>query len=399
MRIHPFARIAVTGGGLLLAVLLLLAGVGSTSRAQQPTAVPEATKAGAAAGVPQQAQPIHVIPTAPMGTVPVTATGEPDCHGPLYYKMKKDDTDNKKRDSDRNEIFRFTFEMQDILVKKQNEERALLMAEKAKYSKRCEQAKQQPSLLCSGYSKRSLQSCMLLPDGFDAILCRVALGLDLGAEAAFPKSAEGSQPNAAFRTDDMAVSMLLEGAGTGRLECPKGLPAELEKICREAAAAVDAGAVAGASPEATLLAAWVMALSKRDSALCRAIPKPEHAEFCAAYLNKDLTACTMRRPLLDYVDQDWSCRSTILSTRLHPISLGSEVVLTLGSPYFGTGECTVSMVVEYGGTQNRRDVQTLTLKSQEVKEVRIQLAGEKFLRAESNCEWSDPHWGNPSASR
>lgn len=398
-RFTTVGRLSGYVAGLLVASGLLLT-AHQVSTAHQPTSpqpkaeAPEVPQVPQVPQVPADSQP-HVIKAQPMGSQPLGPDGQPDCHGPLYYKLKKDDELKKQLDSNRQEFTKFTYEVQEILVRKQNEERGQLMAEKLAYTKRCAAAKEQPSFLCAAYSKRSLETCFLLPDGLDAIFCRVMLGLDLGKEAAFPPAAPGAAKDARVQTDDLAVSMLLEGAGTGKLACPDQLPAELDTMCRQAAAVVEKGGDAAAAPQVQLLAGWVMALYKRDSQLCRKIPKPEHAEFCAAYIDKDLTLCRTKRPLLDYVDQDWSCRSTLLATRLYPIKNGSEVVLTLGSPYEGTGDCTISMVVEYGGTQNRRDVKTLQLKSGDVTEVRIPLAGEKFLRAEPNCKWSDKDWGVP----
>lgn len=380
--------------GLLAALALLLVSH-QVSTAQQPVGpqpkadvleIPQVPQ------VPADTQP-HVIKAEPRGIQPVGPDGQPDCHGPLYYKLKKDEETRRKLDSSRAELKKFTYEVQEILVREQEKERKQLMEQKLAYTKRCEAAKEQPSLLCSAYAKRSLDACLVISHGPDSMLCRVALGLDLGIEAAIPRSPEGTKMDPRVLTETLIVRALLDAAGSGRLVCPDGLVGDPKRFCAEAEAVVAGADFAKGSPEARTIAAWVQALHRRDSGLCSLIPMPEHAEFCAAYLDKDLSRCKPRRPLVDYVDQDWSCRSILLSTRLYPVDGGSEVVLTLGSPYDGTGDCTVGVVVEYGGTQNRRDVKTLQLNPGDVTDLRVRFAGERFLRAEPKCTWSEKHIG------
>lgn len=375
----PLGSCARVSAVALFALFPLLSPA-STSTVQQPSPPSAVADPQAPASAPSA-----VDPDAP-------APGEPDCHGPLYYRLKADGEKRKQQDGIKQQIMSFTFDVQDILERQRDLEYKSLLEEKLASSGKCASSKMLPSFVCTAYGKHDLEACFALTRGFDSIICRVALAMENGRAAAFPPAGTGALKEK-FRTDDMAVDLLLNTAQTGHMECPTDAPARLAPLCQFAADAVERGASGPDTPEeARMLAQWALALHSRDPESCAALPTKEHAEFCTAFLAKDPSLCKMRRPLNDVVDRDWSCRSTLLATRLHPLKQGSEVILTVGSPYVGTGTCVVRVVTEYGGTQNRRNVQSLTLKTHDVREVRIPLSGEKFIRAESECQWSDPQW-------
>lgn len=303
------------------------------------------------------------------------AQTQPDCHGPLYYKLKNQDKEQRTSEAARAEVDRFVDSAGGKLVAANLAEGTALLAQRKGEWLDCLARTRRPSVLCLAVVRADEKLCSALsaPERREPclMLSRVATAVKAGrAELC---AAMGEVP-------ERRLCELAAGGGGSCDGLPEGAAS---RVCR-AVAAKAGGKASGLSPEEAVAVAWVRALSAREAAGCDAIPESRERGVCRAAAAGSEEACPLDRPTIEHVDGDYSCRNLVLSHRVHSSAAGTELVVRLGGDFPGKADCQVK--ARLAGSKERIVGSVHPDRGLDLTEIRALVEG-PVEGVEATCRW------------
>jgi hypothetical protein len=319
----------------------------------------EEPKPATVAGTPSTRSVSDGLPGTGTAAAPGTASGQPDCHGPLYYKLKNQDKVRREQEAARTEVERFVDSVGEKLVAANLARGKELVAQRKGEWLTCLAGTRRPSVLCQAVVRGDEKHCRFLaaPEMREPclLLARVAA------------AAQARSTEACAALGDAPERRLCEYAAGAAPAC-EGLPAgPAVRVCQALNAGAGDGAgtgdragagrglAAGLSPEEAAAVGWVRALSTRDAGGCDLIAEAGERGICRAAASRSEEACPLDRPTIEHVDDDYSCRNLVLSFGSHATAAGTEVVVRLGGDFPGSADCQVKarLVAPAPGTVER----------------------------------------------
>ena len=323
------------------------------------------------------------IPTTPEAIAPNgVAPAKKDCHGPLYYKMKNEAEKQRAAEEDRKEATALMEKWGEFLWKVEN--KRIPEEKKAQFRRyeRCLKRKGHPSLLCTALGKHDSSLCRGVIREAEKHTCNLILGVD-----------------GALRKKDISVCDELATGDmrsvcrfviSGEFHCETLSDSPIRVPCETMKVAFDTGTIpTSMDHEASSAAAWMMALLKDDDSFCKRIPTGKEAEACKALVNNTTEVCEKVRPLVEPIDNDYSCRNIVLDVRTHKLGDRTEVIALLGSTYKGNGTCIIKLHLKNNGKPMVRVVETLNMEIGKHFKRRFVLEKEEFVSIRGDCTW-DP---------
>ncbi len=350
-----------TGIGIAVAVFLL----GTSVLAQEPAA---SNASAPASGL----QP------------PASAEAPPpaeDCHGPLYYKLKEQDRQQREKEEAHETVKDFVTLVSPGLFEARRREMDQMLAKLEVERTQCLAGRPRPSVYCDALARRDLSACDGLPTPEKRDPCKEVIHLFRAAAARDAALCEPIEAEAVRTVCGFAVK--------GKFDCaavPEGPAAE---VCKVMAVALSAPALPpGVPAEVADPVRWVRAIVKQDGRLCEEISEPMEAEACAALFAGDPSRCKLHRAEDERTPEDFACRTIIATYSEHPTAWGNRVYVAVGSPFRGRGKCEVMLELTDGG-------QGRTMKLGEVaiegagfwKEYHVETGRSRLVRVSAPCTW------------
>lgn len=265
---------------------------------------------------------------------PGTASGQPDCHGPLYYKLKNQDKVRREQEAARTEVERFVDSVGEKLVAANLARGKELVAQRKGEWLTCLAGTRRPSVLCQAVVRGDEKHCRFLaaPEMREPCLLLARVAAAAQARSTEACAALGDAP-------ERRLCEFAAGAAPACEGVPERSPAR--QVCRALETHQHLAGDGPLSPDAVAAVAWVRALKARDASECGVMTDSGERGSCRAAALRDEGACPLDRPTIEHVDDDYSCRNLVLSFGSHATAAGTEVVVRLGGDFPGSADCQV----------------------------------------------------------
>jgi hypothetical protein len=315
---------------------------------------------------------------------PSTAPQAPkDCHGPLYYKLKEQDRQNREAESYVGVMDAFVHRTSKVLYPAQHKEFQQQLADQRKAHAHCLREHQQPSTFCLAMARRDAALCEFQLSNEQRQWCNHLL---LAHQAVTTRSAE---PCAKIGLE--AERAMCESLVGGDFNC-KQLGDEMGQLCEALAAGIAGSPLpAGLPAEARVALQWIVAVKRQETAACDGLAGEQDRIACLALLKADPGVCPKVRALEEYVDNDFSCRKPVLYQAEHPAAWGNLVALTVASALLGPGKCEVYLdLLEDGRKRTMKAGDVVLDGNGNYKHFHLFTGKGRLIDVRVACEWEPP---------
>lgn len=333
----------------------------------------------AAPGDPAPADTKEVSPKDP--TVPPAK----DCHGPLYYKMKSDDIKNRTIDHARRMTVGFASQMGRLLEVRTRSDYERRSEARFESFKTCLQEQRKPPVVAVALTRGEPEMCDYALSRAEQFWCPffIALGKALPRKSAAPCEALP-------RPDQVELCRQIV---EDRLDCSiPGLTLSERELCRQLRETRDSGnLVLGPLPEINIVIRFILALEGHTLSWCQEGMPEKYRQTCEAMIRGNTQQMDRRRPGIELVDRDFSCRYLVLDIDRRTEPQGTEVVLHTDGSFALEGHCDVFLDIAASGGQLRRKVATIDPILPGHQRIRSILGpGETLMDASEDCLFDNP---------
>lgn len=315
---------------------------------------------------------------------PATPPPAKDCHGPLYYRLKEQDRQNRQAEADVGVMGAFVARVAPSLFDAHKEEMATRLATQRADHAKCLSGKAKPSLFCAAMARRDAGLCDGLPTPELQLPCRQVLQM-YGAVTA-------KDPERCQAMGDEGSAALCRFVVSGQFACGS-LNEELSGPCKALAAHLESGTELSASLPAELLSAlqWIAAIKTQQSEACDALADLADRQACKALLQANRNQCKADRQIDEFVDGDFTCREPLVYQAEHPAAWGNLVVVTIASSYTGAGQCEVFVdLLEDGHKRTMRAGEVLLPEHGVWEHLHVWTGKGRLIDVRVPCQWTEP---------
>lgn len=282
------------------------------------------------------------------GKAPPVATDE-SCHGPLYYKLKAQAQEHRMAEAARAEVFAFVERVAPVLFEAQRAEIESVMATKHEEYVACVAGTKKPSPLCVAMASGVEKPCMLLTNPDEQAPC-----LQLARFAAAIKAKDASD---CARIETPDIRRVCEFVATDNFTCGELGEGPAADVCGILAGG-DTAKLADLPDEVKGPVHWLLALTRKENSWCAKLGSPEESEACVAAVAGNDKMCRPVRPLVEHIDNDYSCRKILGRQSVRRGPAGNELTMLLVSPYKGEASCALRL--RLAASDGKEIVQKLT---------------------------------------
>ncbi len=314
------------------------------------------------------------------GTAPEAAK---DCHGPLYYKLKEQDRQNRRAESYVGEMEAFVKRTSQVLYPAQHKEFMQLLEGQQKAHAQCLEEKEQPATFCLAMARRDGSLCEYETSLEQREWCNHLL---LAYEAVTTRSAA---PCAKINLE--AERAMCEFVVVGDFNC-KRLAGEMAAACEALAAGIAGKPLPASIPDdARVALQWLIAVKRQETTACDALTEVADRSACQALLNADPAVCPKVRGLEEFIDQDFSCRKPVVYQAEHPAAWGNLVALTVASAILGPGNCEVHLdLLEDGRKRTMKGGEVALDGMGNYKHFHLFTGKGRLIDVRVACQWKPP---------
>lgn len=313
---------------------------------------------------------------------------KPRCNHEIFEKMKKAGDELMEAERERELALNFVNTVGQMLEEAHARELERALFRIRAEHKRCLEARQRPSMLCTALAARDVSKC----DGIFTEAHRETCKLVLPAfRAVYFKKVEECDAYADENLRELCRSLLGE-----KISCENLSPPDFAAACKLVAARREGREdqpEAVATPEGQAYLSWMMAIVFQEAYWCDRLPSSAYSTACHAMFRGDAYPCPLVRPVVEQFDGDWSCRSVVAYQAVHELPSGQELVADLILPFKGTARCRWGVMVQEGEQVMIRHGGEVVLDgSGWGRQVRTVLPNAKVTGIQVVCTW-DPGEG------
>jgi hypothetical protein len=315
------------------------------------------------------------------GKAPAPA-GDENCHGPLYHKLKAQDKEHRAAEAARVEVSSFVERLAPVLFEAQRAEIESIMATKHGEYVKCVAGTKKPSPLCVAMASGVEKPCTLLTNPDEQGPC-----LQLAGFAAALKAHDASL---CARIEMPDIRRVCQFVVTDNFTCGELGDGPAADVCAVLAGG-DTTKLEELPDEVRGPAHWLLALTRKESSWCAKLGSPEESEACRAALAGNDDMCRPSRPLIEHIDNDYSCRKILGRHSVRQGAGGSELTMLFVSPYKGQAGCALRLrLTAADGSEVVRKLTPLTVPgSGFFTELRQPIGEHRLVEVISDCTW-DP---------
>lgn len=333
--------------------------------------------------VAQTPPPKTDVPPVDKPIKPPQSSNEDPCHGPYVKKLLAQDKEAKEAEIDQRILRDFFNDTGQTLESAHRAEQKRLSEERLAAYKQCLRDHKRPSIMCTVMSQRDPEGCQELVAKEDRATCFQLLTIGNAGADEDPKLCE--------IVEHSEVKAVCRFIATRQFDCQGLTVPEYRAVCQ----AVSDGLAGKSLPEGLGDAEktglyWLLAIIQGNAELCQQVPDGKEADGCRAAVARDSSVCPGIRPTVEFLDHDFSCRDVLMYQKLHKRAQGSELVLELGTPFRGTGNCTTTLHLKAQEKPVLRKLEPVVLGAEKTwQELRYRLVGETLHHVVVECTW-DP---------
>jgi len=259
---------------------------------------------------------------------------EKDCHGPLYYKQRQQDKEQRQAEEARVEVAAFVERIAPTLFAAQRAEIESIMAARQKDYLACVASTKKPSPLCVAMASGNARPCQLLGNADERGPC-----LQLSMFAAALKKKDAS-PCAGIDVPD--IRRVCEFVASGNYTCGELGEGPAASVCTMLAGG-DTTKLDELPAEVKGPLHWLLALTRKQISWCEKLASVEEVEACGAAVSGREEMCRPVRPMVEHLDNDYSCRKILGRHSVRPGGDGKVLNMLFVSPYKGKASCELAV--------------------------------------------------------